>query len=131
RVLRALRDAIVCGELPPGFRLVEADLCVRLGASRPTVREALRQLEAERLVQITPYKGPSVALMSWSEASDIYEVRVLLEGHAAYLFAERADEQSLRELREALEAFEAAVRDGDSVGLLRSTGTFYDVIMRG
>lgn len=131
RVLRALRDAIVSGELPPGHRLVEADLCAKLGVSRPSLREALRQLEAERLVCITPYKGPSVASITWPEAADIYEVRALLEGHAVYLFAERADPQSLTELRQALEAFEAAVRDADTVGLLRSTGAFYDVILSG
>lgn len=131
RVLRSLREAIISGELPPGYRLVEVDLCERLGVSRPSVREALRQLEAERLVRITPYKGPSVASIDWREASEIYEVRVLLEGHAAYLFAERANSRSLSELREALEAFEAAVREGDPAGMLTATALFYDVILRG
>ncbi|MFA7666729.1 MAG: GntR family transcriptional regulator [Burkholderiaceae bacterium] len=130
-MLRTLRDAIVSGALPPGHRLVETDLCARLGVSRPSLREALRQLEAERLVCITPYKGPSVASMSWQEAANIYEVRALLEGHAVFLFAERADAQALAELRQALEAFEAAVRDADAAGLLRWTGAFYDVILRG
>lgn len=130
-VFRALRDAIISGELPPGHRLVEADLCVKLGVSRPSVREALRQLEAERLVRITPYKGPAVAAISWAEAADIYEVRALLEGHAAYLFAERVDAVSLAALLAALRSFESAVRSGNSAGLLESTGAFYDVILRG
>lgn len=131
RVLLALRNAIISGRLSPGQRLVEADLCQSLKVSRPSVREALRQLEAERLVTITPYKGPSVASVAWPEASDIYEVRVLLEGHAAYLCAERIDSQSVERMREALEAFEAAVRIGDSAGLIESTGAFYDEILRG
>ena len=72
-----LRDAILAGRFAPGERLVEAELCRLLGVSRPSIREALRQLEAERLVVITPFKGPAVARIEWPEAEQIYEVRVL------------------------------------------------------
>ncbi|HWD15746.1 MAG TPA: GntR family transcriptional regulator, partial [Casimicrobiaceae bacterium] len=78
-----LRNAILTGRFAPGARLVEAELCRLLGVSRPSVREALRQLEAERLVVITPFKGPAVARIEWPEAEQIYEVRALLEGQAA------------------------------------------------
>jgi DNA-binding GntR family transcriptional regulator len=131
-VLRALREAIVSGALAPGQKLVEADLCAQLGVSRPSVREALRQLEAERLVRITPYKGPAVAEMTWAEAAEIYEARELLEGHAAFLFAQRASDDNIKQMYQAMKEFEhAAGNHGESSALLDLTKSFYDVILAG
>lgn len=130
-VVRNLREAIVTGVLAPGQKLVEAKLCEDLGVSRASLREALRQLEAERLIQIVPFKGPTVADMTWSEASQIYEVRELLEGHAAFLFAELATDDELAAMREALAEFDAAVKKGDARVLVTSTRRFYDVMLSG
>lgn len=131
-ILRTLRDAIMAGELSPGQKLVEADLQARLKVSRPSLREALRQLESERLVRITPHKGPSVAEITWPEADQIYEVREILEGHAAMLFASRAARAEVLAVRKALEAFEAATATPThGKDLLDSTKAFYDVILQG
>jgi Transcriptional regulators len=131
-ILRTLRDAIMAGELSPGQKLVEADLHAKLKVSRPSLREALRQLESERLVRITPHKGPSVAEITWPEADQIYEVRELLEGHAAMLFASRATDAEVLAVRKALEAFEAATQAPAHVNdLLEPTKAFYDVILQG
>lgn len=126
-----LRDAILTGRIAPGDRLVEADLCRVLGVSRPSVREALRQLEAERLVVITPYKGPAVAKIGWPEAKQIYEVRALLEGQAASLFAARASRDEVRSMEAALKRFEQAVREDDPARRLLHTDEFYNVILNG
>eukprot|EP01035_Chromulina_nebulosa_P000756 gene756-1022_t len=80
----------------------------RLGVSRPALREAIRQLEAEKLVKITPFKGTAVAEITWEEAEDIYEVRELLEGHATFRFASRAGPDDLRKLADAAAAFDRA-----------------------
>src|SRR5512138_1076944 len=80
-----LRAAILAGRFQPGDRLVEADLCKVLGVSRPSLREALRSLEAERLIAIVPNRGPQIPIVSWTEAEEIYHVRALLEGEAAAL----------------------------------------------
>lgn len=131
-ILRTLRDAIVSGELAPGQRLIEADLYAQLGVSRPSLREALRQLQSERLVRITPYKGPSVAEISWEEAAQIYEARELLEGHAAWLFAQRATDAEVRQMLDALKHFEHAVHAHTHLkDLLDSTKAFYDPILVG
>ncbi len=58
QAVRNLREAITSGMFQPGDRLVEAEMCARLGISRPSLREALRSLEAERLIVIVPNKGP-------------------------------------------------------------------------
>lgn len=126
-----LRNAILEGRFAPGEKLVEADLCDLLGVSRPSVREALRQLEAEKLVVITPYKGPSVARVSWEEARQIYEVRSLLEGHAAYLFATLARPEELEAMERALSGFEEAAKKGDAVRRLSHTAEFYAVMLEG
>ena len=126
-----LRNAILAGRFAPGARLVEAELCRLLGVSRPSVREALRQLEAERLVVITPFKGPAVARIEWPEAQQIYEVRALLEGQAAFLFATRATKEQVAAMRSALKRFEDAVRQNDPEGRLLHTDEFYNVMLKG
>ena len=95
------------------------------------MREALRQLEAERLVVITPFKGPAVARIDWPEAEQIYEVRALLEGQAAYLFATRASKEQVSAMRAALRRFEDAVRQDDAEARLLHTDAFYNVMLKG
>jgi GntR family transcriptional regulator, trigonelline degradation regulator len=126
-----LRDAILSGIFQPGERLVESDLCQRMGVSRTSIREALRRLEAERLVTIIPNRGPSVTEIGWESAREIYEVRALLEGQAAAAFAERASAAELDEMRRALADFEAAVAENDPLKRLTTTERFYKVIIDG
>lgn len=126
-----LRDAILSGMFQPGERLVESDLCRRMGVSRTSVREALRRLEAERLVTIIPNRGPSVTEITWESAREIYEVRALLEGQAAAAFAERASASELEELRAALADFEAAVVENAPLKRLATAERFYGIILDG
>ncbi|MEO2038889.1 MAG: GntR family transcriptional regulator, partial [Martelella sp.] len=70
-----LRLAIFSGVFEPGSRLIESQLCVQLGISRPSLREALRSLAAERLIDIVPNRGPSIPTLTWEEVTAIYEVR--------------------------------------------------------
>ena len=58
QTIEKLRLAIIAGVFPPGSRLVESQLCAQLGVSRPSLREALRSLQAERLIEIIPNRGP-------------------------------------------------------------------------
>ena len=71
-----LRDMIVAFELPPGERLVEKDLAARLGVSKTPVREALAMLEADRLVEATPYRG---AMVRWLSVNEIHEQGFLVD----------------------------------------------------
>jgi DNA-binding GntR family transcriptional regulator len=126
-----LRDAILSGYFAPGDRLVEGDLCQQMQVSRTSIREALRRLEAEKLVTIVPNKGPSVAAVGWDEAEQIYAVRALLEGEAAALFAARATPPEIAQMRGSLDRFARAVSKGDALGRLQATGEFYDVMLVG
>src|SRR3954470_24779969 len=96
--LENMRAAILGGHFKPGERLVERSLCEQLGVSRSIVREVLRHLQAEGLVESVPHQGPVVASLTPDQAAQIYEIRALMEGRAARLFAERASDAALKEL---------------------------------
>lgn len=132
--VETLRSAILVGHFKPGERLVEADLCATIGISRASLREALRRLEAERLIDIIPNRGPIIPVMSWAEALQIFHVRKLLEAEAAALAARNGDGTHHLRARAALADFEAAIGNGASgkaeLGhLISATGDFYDAVM--
>ena len=124
-----LRLAILSGLFQPGNRLIESQLCAQLGVSRPSLREALRSLEAERLIEIVPNRGPSIPALSWSEATAIYEVRELLEVEAAGRCASRITTEQLRELEKSLAAFEEAASSNDSLAQVMTAADFYSIIL--
>lgn len=80
--LNKVKEAIFTGYFPSGTRLVERRLCEELGVSRSVVREVIRYLEADGLIEILPNKGPIVAELNWNIASQVYEIRLLLEKSA-------------------------------------------------
>lgn len=84
-VTAALRKMILTFQLRPGERLVQDDIAKHLKVSRTPVREAIRQLEAEGLVTILPYKGATVSVVTAKEIEEIYQVRIALESHASRL----------------------------------------------
>ena len=99
-VLERLRALILTGEYGPDERLVEEQLAERLGVSRTPVRQALTMLEAEGLVEIAPNRGATVCSFSIADVWDIYDLRAVLEGHAARRAAGRIVDGELGRLRE-------------------------------
>jgi DNA-binding GntR family transcriptional regulator len=130
RSVEKLRSAILAGIFKPGDKLVEAELCSLLGVSRPSVREALRSLEGERLIEIIPNHGPQIPVLTWEQAAQIYNVRKLLEGEAAALAARRRSDEDIKALRSALSAFRATVRAKDAGGEIAATTTLYAHLFR-
>lgn len=86
---QALRERILDGELPPGARLVERELCEGYDVARHTVRAALRSLAAEGLVQLVPDRGARVATLDPEGLRGLFELRRALELEAAWLALER------------------------------------------
>ena len=121
-VLERLRAAIVSGRFASGERLVERNLCELLGVSRSVVREVIRILEAEGLVE-EGTRGPMVARLDWAQARQIYDIRLMLEAHAARECAVRADEMVRADLRAALAGI-----GGEAT--LEATARFYEVIFK-
>jgi len=129
--LDKLRGAIVQGYFKPGARLVERTLCEELGVSRTVVREVLRHLETEGLVEIVARHGPIVARLDPSQVGEIYELRSLLEAHAAAACAERATPALVARLRDTRRMIEAAFASGDVPRVLEHTEQFYDAMFEG
>jgi GntR family transcriptional regulator, trigonelline degradation regulator len=131
QVVDELRQSIISGRLGPGVRLVERELIAMMGVSRTVIREALRQLESEGLIAMIPNKGPIVRELTLVEAKDLYSIRAVLEGLAARLFVQNADEAQFRKLQTALTVTAAAYKAADPEVLLGAKNRFYDVLFEG
>jgi len=117
RAYYAIRELIVTLELPPGAVVREPELTERLGIGRTPVREALRRLAQERLIEVFPRRGMFVTKVDVRDLARLCEVRAALEPEAARLAAERATQDDLDELR-ALIGELAAVRRRDPRALI-------------
>ena len=131
QVLDGLRQAVIDGRLAPGARLIERELTEMMGVSRTVIREALRQLETEGLIAIIPNRGPVVRALSLVEATDLYAIRAVLEGHAARLFVDNANEAQIKQLAQALDVVAAAYERGDAHEVLATKNKFYDALFAG
>jgi DNA-binding GntR family transcriptional regulator len=131
KTTQVLREAILQLHFKPGQRLVERQLCAETGVSRTSIRESLRLLEAEGLVERAQNKGLFVARISPAEAQQIYEVRGALEPECARLFVARATNREVGELGRALARLEKAIGRMPVSGYVEALDEFYDVLLRG
>jgi DNA-binding GntR family transcriptional regulator len=129
-VTDTLRKAILSKRLKPGERLVEEQLAAELGVSRNPVREALRVLEAEGLIDISPRHGASVTELSREEAREIVEVRAALEGFCARLATRRCTPIVKSEIRSLLARGERAAASGDFAELGGIHAQVHEIVAR-
>ena len=130
-VAQKLREAIMSGTLKPGQRLVERELCEMTGVSRPSIREALRLLEADGLVNTVPHRGPTVSTISLEEAKQLYAARAVLEGFAGRECARLRDPEVVRRIGDALARLKAAFARSDMVAALEAKTDFYAALIGG
>ena len=129
-IFNTLREAIIVGELKPGERLMEVQLAEKMGVSRTPVREAIRKLELEGLVDMLPRKGAHVADLSVKDIMDVLEVRSTLDGLASMLSAERITDDELKELKRVQTQFVNYVEKDNLQGSIKKDVEFHDVIYR-
>ncbi|MBQ8734310.1 MAG: GntR family transcriptional regulator [Anaerotignum sp.] len=127
-VFNTLRDAILTGKLVPGERLMENQLAEKLGVSRTPVREALRMLELENLVELVPRKGAQVLDMSEKDIVNILEVRSALEGLATSVACTKMSKEDLQQLKNMEVDFEKAVAENDVEHFVDIDEDFHDLI---
>lgn len=125
-----LRKLILTGKLHPGERLTEVRLGKILGTSRTPIREAIRKLELEGLVTITPGSGARVARITEEDLQDVMEVRSALDQLCASLASHRITPEEKTELIRAREAFEYSTRFGDEQEIAESDVRLHDIIAR-
>lgn len=104
----ALRRDIAEGRLRPGEPLRQEELALRFGTSRIPVREALRSLQAEGLVNYSPNRGATVTIVSDTEILEMLEVRIALECHALRLAVPHAADSDIAAAKQILEEYDAA-----------------------
>ncbi|MFB2552557.1 GntR family transcriptional regulator [Ensifer soli] len=126
--LDRMRRAIISGLFEPGQRLVERTLCDQLGVSRSVIREVIRHLESEGLVDAVAKQGPSVARLSWDDARQIYEIRSALESAAAAECARSADAVVKARLAAVLADLDTTSKTQSPPAILDVTHEFYRII---
>ena len=127
-VFNTLREATLKGELKPGERLMELQLAAKLGVSRTPIREALRKLELEGLVNMVPRKGAEVADITEKSLRDVLEVRKALEELSVQLACEKITEEEIEELKRVAERFKDTLDDQDVTKIAEADVAFHDVI---
>ncbi len=129
-VFNTLRQAILTGELKPGERLMEIHLANKLGVSRTPIREAIRKLELEGLVTMIPRRGAEVAQITEKSMNDVLEVRRAMDALCVELACDRITPEELEQLKEACDAFEAAVKTRDVKKIAQADVALHDIILR-
>ncbi|MFI6369076.1 GntR family transcriptional regulator [Nocardia sp. NPDC050630] len=125
RVTDAVREAITRGDLEPGRRLTERELGELTGVSRTSLREALRSLQAEGLVERSGARGLQVAVLTPAVVSELYDVRAPLEAAAVELCVRNASDDQIAALRAAM----ALPGSGELDDQLAATRKFYDLLL--
>ena len=129
-IFNTLKQAIIIGELKPGERLMEVHLAEKMGVSRTPVREAIRKLELEGLVNMVPRKGAYVADLSVKDIMDVLELRACLDGMATSLAAKRITQDEIKELKHIHTQFINYVNKDNLQGSIKKDVEFHDVIYR-
>ena len=124
-----IKQAIVDGRLEPGQRLTEERLARELGISRTPVREALKVLQSEGLVDAAPNRSATVRAYEPGDLDDMYRLRALLEGHAARRAADRLTAEQLLALRSSCERFGAMSVEDDLREVVRENFVFHNTIL--
>jgi len=128
KVFKYVKSQIINGTFRPGEVLLESKLSDDLGVSRTPVREALRLLEVEGLLETTPKKGTVVLGISQKDVGDIYAIRQLVEGLAARWAAEHVSPGDLREMEKTLDLMEFYIQKNDLDEVVALDTKFHQLI---
>jgi DNA-binding GntR family transcriptional regulator len=126
---RVLRELIVQGTLEPGRRLSERELGAQLGVSRTPLREALRLLAGERLVEVLPRRGARVALLDSALVEDVYPVLGCIERLAVDMACKRVTNADLERLADMLAKMRAIRSRGDKQRFFAMSREFHETIL--
>jgi DNA-binding GntR family transcriptional regulator len=129
-IFNSLREAIIIGELKPGERLMEVQLAEKMGVSRTPVREAIRKLELEGLVDMIPRRGAQVANLSIKDIMDVLEIRASLDALATSLAAKKISDDELKALKNVFDQFVNYVEKENINGSVKKDVEFHEIIYK-
>jgi DNA-binding GntR family transcriptional regulator len=131
QVITRVRHMIIHGELQPGASVSETSLAEDLGVSRTPIREALKQLQTEGLLEIRPRVGTFVVVPSRRDLTELFQMKEILEGAAARLMAERGRVPELDLLEANVQQSRVAVSEGDTESYVKLVHQFHELIVTG
>ena len=126
----SLKEAIVKGDIAPGQRLIESQLSTQMNVSRIPVREAIKKLEQDGLIERTDKRGFIVKDMSKEEIEETLGLRALLESYAAYLATERMTKALFKKLEDSIAAYRQSLEVGDTEKLMQHNTQFHEIIYK-
>jgi DNA-binding GntR family transcriptional regulator len=130
KILETIRDAILKGSLKPGERVSEPELAERFGISRTPIREAFRQLESEGYLLVIPRKGAVVASLSERDVEEFYAIKIILEGFAARIAAEKLSDKDIERLEAINEKLQKLADEGDVKNFFKVHDEFHEVFIK-
>jgi DNA-binding GntR family transcriptional regulator len=130
KVYGAIRNYILNGDIPPGERLIEAQLAKRIKASRTPVREALHLLEKEGLLEAIPRVGYRVKELKFSEVEEICQIRTVNEILAARWAIHRITHKEIQALEKNIAGTEAELRKGNLLSFVEFDAEFHEILVR-
>jgi DNA-binding GntR family transcriptional regulator len=129
-VYDALKVAIIKGDLPPGQRLIEHQLSLQLRTSRIPIREAIKQLEKDGLVEKPLKRGFVVKSVTKAEIEETFGIRAVLESYAAYLATERLTDVLMGGLENTVQAYRGALASNDVEQMMTANAQFHEMIYK-
>jgi len=129
-VYDALKAAITKGDLPPGQRLIERQLSLQLRTSRIPIREAIKKLEKDGLLEKLPYRGFVVKSVTEAEIGEIFGIRAVLESYAAYLATEQLTDVLMKKLEKSVRAYRDALARKDVERMMTANAQFHETIYK-
>lgn len=132
RAYEQIRHFILSGKYAAGLHLTEEMLAKDIDVSRTPVREALRRLNAEHLVQFIPNQGAFVTTWSHDDVDDIFQLRIMLEGYSAFRAATRISDESIRQLEQCaseIEALSVNRTPDKNPAMIKINHRFHSIIM--
>lgn len=123
-----LREMILNGELRPGDKVPEEELCARFGVSRTPIREALKVLAAEGVLQILPHRGAIVAQITKAQIDELFPIMAALERLAGGLACARASDREIARIRRLHDAMMAHYRAGNEPAYLQHNRLIHEAI---
>jgi DNA-binding GntR family transcriptional regulator len=128
-VLGALRSAILAGDIPVGTRLLEAEVAASMSVSRAPVREAVRHLEQEGLVEIFPHRGAVVVGLPETEIDAIYELRAVIEGRATAAAIDKLGDAEIDRLDALIDEMRVAIKQHEIEAIAEIDLRFHGLIV--
>jgi len=129
KVHRILKARIIKGDLKPGEKLLENKIAEQLGVSRTPVREALKQLAAEGFLKMNPNLGVVVVEFSLEDLCETLQIRRVLEGLAAYIAAEKINNEEIKKLEEIIKKMSISISKPNIVAYSNLNAEFHNLIV--